>query len=101
MATNFTDFIPIAVALLSGVGVRLLEHVIGKRVQRTRETAELKKAELERDKFIVDKALLLVEKIEYSLEEAKKEIIQLRVELVKANSRIRELKSELAEYKEN
>ena len=99
MPNNVADFMPAVVALITVIGARILEHYIGKRARRTKESVELKKADLERDKFIVDRAMLMVEKIEHNLEEAREEIVRLRNELVQAHITIRQLEAEIVTVK--
>lgn len=82
---NIADFVPVLVALISVIGARILEHYIGKRARRTKESAELKKADLERDKFIVDKALEMLKERDVELLRVREENRILREELSREN----------------
>jgi len=86
--------VPIIVALLGGVGIRLLELVVTRHSRQTRNAVALKRAELERDKWIVDRATLMVERLERQLADANKKIANLEGELVNRHAQVRMLEIE-------
>lgn len=71
--------------------MRLLEHIVSRHSMQVRETVELRKADLERDKWIVERATAMADRSERQLAESHAQITALKEELAKANEHIRQM----------